>query len=230
MKTKTTCVLLGSSVLFGAGVWVGCGSSDSSTILNGSDDAGNSAGDGGNNTGTTDGSSGGSDAGGAGTDASASKDTGTGEASTKYDGGGPGGDTTSLPCGVTFCTIATQVCCVDTLGGTTSAACVTGSTCPVPDAGAGGNPPDVTTLKCTGQANCAAGSLCCVTQTGGKGGPNLVSSACVVGTTCAPGDGQLCDPGAAPTGCALDAGQCSSTNIGDWGLLPPFATCGGIGN
>jgi hypothetical protein len=83
-------------------------------------------------------------------------------------------------------------------------------------------------LKCTGQANCAAGSICCVspTMTG-------AASACVVGTTCGANSAQLCDPGAAPTGCPADAGMgsaCSSANIGDWGLKPPFATCGGKGN
>jgi hypothetical protein len=39
----------------------------------------------------------------------------------------------------------------------------------------------------------------------------------------------LCDPNAAPSGC--DAGvQCSSNNIGDWGLPRTYATCGGKGN
>jgi hypothetical protein len=57
--------------------------------------------------------------------------------------------------------------------------------------------------------------------------------------TCTAGAGaataQLCDPKAAVSGCPLgdggaDAGACLSTQIGDWGLPPTYATCGGKGN
>jgi hypothetical protein len=33
------------------------------------------------------------------------------------------------------------------------------------------------------------------------------------------------------SGCPMDGGQmCSNANIGDWGLPPTYATCGGKGH
>jgi hypothetical protein len=101
---------------------------------------------------------------------------------------------------------------------------VTGS-CSSPDSGVGGG--DVTQLGCTATANCAAGSICCVKQS--SSGP---VSSCVMGTSCGQNAAQLCDPNAMPTGCPMsgDRSMCSSDKIQDWGLSPPFATCGGVGN
>ncbi len=227
---KTALVLVGSAVLISA--WVGCGGSDGTSSLIGNGDGGG-GGDGSTanaDSGSTPPTDSGAQTDSGAADSGAPKDAGN---TTNYDGGGPGGNTTSVPCGNVFCTISTQVCCVESLNNVTTYSCATGTTCPVPDAG-GGNPPDVTALKCTGQANCAAGSICCVSQAAGMGGGgNVATSSCVVGTTCGMNSAQLCDPGATPTGCAVDAGAnstCSSANIGDWGLKPPFATCGGKGN
>ncbi len=227
---KTTLLLVGSAMLTSAGAWVGCGGSDATNTLTGDGDGGGDGSTANADSGTvaTD-SGGGTTDGGAG-DAGKTTDGGT----TNYDGGGPGGNTTSVPCGFVFCTIATEVCCVETRGNASTYACATGTACPIPDAGVGGNPPDVTALKCTGQANCVAGSICCVSQVQGMGGGgNVATSACVAGTSCDANSAQLCDPAGMPTGCAGDGGAgsaCSSANIGDWGLKPPFATCGGKGN
>jgi len=179
------------------------------------------------------------DAGGDGSSASAEGGNGNGNGNgngSGVDGGGPGGNTTSVPCGTATCSLATQVCCVVRSNGATVYQCANGS-CSNPDAGlptggnGGGGGGNVTSLKCTAQANCAMGSICCIRQAGG-GGQGGVASECVVGTTC-PGNGaQLCDPSATPTGCPAGGGKdtmCSSNNIGDWGLSAPFATCGGVG-
>lgn len=136
-------------------------------------------------------------------------------------GAGPGGDTNQIACGTTTCPIPAETCCVsDVQNGGRGFACVAGSTCPQP-AGGGG---DTTALKCASSANCASGTVCCVTENGG-----VASSECKA--SCTGGDSaQLCDPKQGDAGGCPEASPCSSKDIGDWGLSPPFATCGGIGN
>jgi hypothetical protein len=203
-----------ATVLFGAVVLsVGCGGASPSTITDTGSLDGGGSGDGATTGTATDGGAG----------------TGTGGGNGLLDGGGngPGGDTTTIPCGNSACSVATQVCCILTLNNVTVSECATGS-CLNLDAGLGqgGGNGNVAALKCTSQANCAAGSICCVhsSQQG-------TSSECVVGNSCQNG-AQLCDPSAMPTGCPTNGGRskCSSDKIGDWGLAPPFATCGGVGN
>jgi hypothetical protein len=97
-----------------------------------------------------------------------------------------------------------------------------GTACGGADAGPNGNNGDTVALKCSGAANCPAGSVCCVHQVN-----NGATSDCK--TACGQGEAQLCDPNAAPTGCAAGV-NCSSKNISDWSLPPTYATCGGKGN
>lgn len=201
--------------------WVGCGGSNgASTILIPDGDGG--ATDGATEAALTDGSGGGAEGGGGGGNLG--------------DGGGPGGDTSMIPCGGAACSIPAQVCCVDTGGGGGAAnatyTCATGSCGKIVldggDAAAANGNGDVTALGCTATANCPSGSICCIHQPPNGG----VVSECTVGNSCGKNAAQLCDPSAAVTGCPT-AGQnatCSSKDIGSWGLTPPFATCGGIGN
>jgi hypothetical protein len=137
---------------------------------------------------------------------------------------GPGGNTSSLTCGSAQCAIPAQVCCVteqrqprDAGGGLVySYACVMGNSCPMPMNGG------TNALQCSSAANCAAGTVCCVSQNG-----QTTTSSCKA--TCGNNDAQLCDPTAAMTGCSASA-PCSNNNVGDWGLPPSYATCGGMGN
>jgi hypothetical protein len=182
------------------------GSAGSSNGIGGA--GGNAMGAGGNATGAGGGSSSDASAGAAGLG------MGQGDASTNSDGAvGPGGNTTTFPCGSQSCSIATQICCVAQNG--RGAVCVSGSDCAAADAG---QPGDLAGLKCTGAANCAQGTVCCIDPSG--------NSACAA--SCDQNGAQLCDPAAANPGCG-DAGACSSRNIGDWGLPRTFGTCGGIG-
>jgi hypothetical protein len=126
---------------------------------------------------------------------------------------GPGGNTGSIPCGTTTCAIPAQSCCVSQSDNGTA------YSCSAADAGCGGG--DNSALKCSGAANCPPGQVCCVRTTN-----NGAASDCQ--TACNGNQAQLCDPKATPTGC--DAGvNCSNNNIGDWGLPPTYATCGGKG-
>lgn len=138
---------------------------------------------------------------------------------------GPGGNTSTLPCGSAQCGIPAQTCCVfsnpnpppDFFYG-----CYNGA-CPV-DAGFDAGTGDITSLKCSGAANCPVGSVCCVYETANK----RVASDCFA--SCGGGQAQLCDPSAVDSGCSPDAGACSSANVTDWGLPNTYATCGGVGN
>lgn len=194
---------------------VGCGGT-SSTGLDGDggfSDA--SAGDGATGDGATDGGTTGDGATGDGAT--------TGDAALgSNDGGspldaGPGGNMSTFPCGNTACAIGAQVCCVQQLQNPPppfAYGCVTGTTCPSMNN---------TALGCSSTANCPANQVCCIDQP--QNGP--VSSSCR--TSCPANGAQLCDPSAMPTGCPMGV-MCSSANIGDWGLPPSFATCGGKGN
>lgn len=211
---RRTLGLLGASILFGSGLWLACGGSDGANdgLTTPTPEAGAPLPEAGNGDTST-----GGDA-AAGTDAS---DAGTGQPS-GGDGGinppdaGPGGSTSAINCGSTSCSIPSQNCCVDRLGGNQTAySCA--ATCGGIDAGA-----DTTALKCSGQANCAIGMVCCVRQLGG----NAAASECKA--TCAGNEAQLCDKSALVTGCV--GTTCSNNNIGDWNLPPSYATCGGKGN
>jgi hypothetical protein len=208
--------------LIAAGVvgWVGCGGSDgASTLLVPQVEAGAldaQAGDGG------------------ATDGGLTGDGGTAVdgGGTFGDAGGPGGDTTMIPCGGATCNIPAQVCCVDMGGVGTTYSCTSGACGKIVmdggDAAAMGGNGDVAALGCTATANCAKGSICCIHQPPNGG----VVSECTVGNTCGKNAAQLCDPSAAAPGCPASGPDavCSSAKIGSWGLTPPFATCGGIGN
>jgi len=136
--------------------------------------------------------------------------------------GGPGGNTQTVSCGASACTIASQSCCVYETAPTWSYVCVDGTSCPLLDGGGGGG--QGTALACSGAANCGNGTVCCVFE-----GPNKqVQSSCMA--ACPTNGAQLCDSNAPVSGCAADAGTCSTTNISDWGLPKGYATCGGIGN
>jgi hypothetical protein len=135
---------------------------------------------------------------------------------------GPGGTTSSLPCGTATCGIPAETCCVSNSRSGRSYACVTGAACPTGGAGA-----ETTGLKCSSSANCALDLVCCISVQNGA-----ASAQCVPAASCVLVDGghdtaQLCDPKAAVTGCALNH-PCSSTHVGDWGLPSSFGTCGGV--
>lgn len=223
MRTKLKLVL-GAVVCLGVAIFVeaGCGSDDAGVPANTNNDAGGSAVDGGGTT--------------TGDDASGSTDNDSGSTESREAGvdggteGGPGGTTTTLTCGSATCLIPGETCCVTNPPGpgTFAFGCVVGTTCPVPDAGAGGGDRP-TALQCSSAANCGPGTVCCAT-TGAQG----TSSECKA--TCNGGGGggesaQLCDLNApaASNGCPQNQ-ACSSNNIGDWGLPQSFATCGGRGN
>ena len=143
------------------------------------------------------------------------------------DDAGPGGSASSLPCGSAQCRIPAETCCVssnpnpppDFFYGCYSGACPLDA-----GAGAGASAGAVTSLKCSGAANCAAGTVCCVYENANK----QVVSDCLA--SCGAGQAQLCDPGAAISGCSAASGACSSANVTDWGLPATYATCGGVGN
>ncbi len=212
--------LVPSVLAFGTMTWLGCGGSNGvSTVLIPDTEGG-----------VQDGSAEGSAADGSGM----SSNDGGGALG---DAGGPGGDTTTIPCGGNACSIPAQICCINTGGGgsggaNTTYTCATGSCGKVVvdggDAAAAGGSGDVTALGCTDTANCAAGSICCIHQPANGG----IVAECTVGATCGNNAAQLCDPGAVMTGCPASGKNavCSSKDIGSWGLTPPFATCGGIGN
>jgi hypothetical protein len=137
---------------------------------------------------------------------------------------GPGGNTSTIACGSTSCSLASSFCCVYTNNNPPPEfvfGCATGSGCP---ARAGAQDPAA--LACSSAANCPANTVCCVKDTQGK-----TTSECV--TTCADSNNvktaQLCDRTATPTGCPASA-PCSANNINDWKLPNGFATCGGKGN
>ena len=137
---------------------------------------------------------------------------------------GPGGDTSSIACGSTSCSLASSFCCVYTNNNPPPEfvfGCATGTGCP---ARAGAQDPAA--LACSSAANCPANTVCCLKDTQGK-----TSSECV--TTCASSNNvkaaQLCDRTAPQTGCPASA-PCSANNINDWKLPNGFATCGGKSN
>lgn len=214
----------------GAALVVACGGSDGSGDLigpapDGSADATLTP------TGSEGGGGGGGDGGGAGGDGGGSGDGGARgpDGSVVADGGAgpdsgkPGGDTAQLACGSTSCNIPGESCCVDRVSNVVfQYTCVAGASCPVVGGGGGGGGDPGTALKCSAAANCPAGTKCCIQQNGG-----VTSSSCKA--TCGGNEAQLCDPGAATTGCSA-AAPCSSNNIKDWGLPGSFATCGGVGN
>ncbi len=122
------------------------------------------------------------------------------------------GNPTTIACGNSTCTLPTQTCCVS--GNGTTFTCVNGTTCPQNQTG----------LHCLDTASCAPGLICCVNQQ-----QNVTTSNCKV--ACGQNEAQLCDSKLdGGTGCVPSNAQCSSQNIQDWGLNPPFATCGGKGN
>lgn len=130
--------------------------------------------------------------------------------------GSTGGDPQLLACGSVSCSVPAQSCCVSD---PPSYACISGPSCPVNDAGV-----SATALRCSGAANCAPNTVCCVYETPTK----QVASDCK--PACGGGEAQLCNPTAANSGCAPDAGACSSANVSDWGLPSTYATCGGVGS
>ncbi|HSQ61787.1 MAG TPA: hypothetical protein VLM85_01180 [Polyangiaceae bacterium] len=138
--------------------------------------------------------------------------------------GGPGGNPQVVSCGTSTCSIPAQACCVFETTPAWTYGCVDGTTCPVLAGGPNGAGVQGTALGCSGAANCTGGDVCCVFENANK----QVVSACQA--TCPAGGAQLCDPTAASSGCAADAGACSSANISDWGLPKGYATCGGVGS
>ncbi len=209
---------------------VGCGGSNSVDLLGDASDQDATTGDDGSagDAGDLDASNGGDatlqNDGSSGFDAAYD-----GPATIAADGGapldsGPGGSTSSITCGATTCSIPAETCCVYPVANpppSVSYACAVGSGCPAPTTG--GDP--ATALKCSSAVNCPANTVCCVSQVG-----NTVSSACQ--SSCTNQQAQLCDPNVAQgaSGCAADAGACSNSQIGDWGLPKTFGTCGGKGN
>lgn len=135
--------------------------------------------------------------------------------------GGPGGDAAALPCGAIACPTAGAICCAYPQGsGGFAYACVGGSTCPASDGGT----QTPTVLGCTSAANCAGGTVCCVRRNDDNQGAASSTTECK--PSCGSREAQLCDPGAATSGCAGAA--CSSANIASWSLPASFATCGGV--
>ena len=119
------------------------------------------------------------------------------------------GNPATIPCGNTSCASG-ESCCVATANQQTTYTCA--ATCPQ----------NTTALKCIG--NDCGSQVCCVFIDQQQN----VASQCQ--PTCGQNEAQLCqNTDAAPTGCSSNQ-PCSSQNIGDWGLNPPFGTCGGIGN
>lgn len=208
-------------VAFSVAAWVGCGGSSGTIadILEG--DAGiDGDANGGGNRGSNDAAS--------GTDSSAALDSSSagGDAGITSNGGdggispadaGPGGNTATINCGTTTCSIPSQTCCVASSGGGALA-----YSCSAADAGcaapAGG---DSIALTCSSGANCALGTVCCVRQT-------TTGAASVCKPACEQNEAQLCDPKASDAGCVNQT--CSNNNISDWGLPSSYATCGGKGN
>ncbi len=219
-------------VFLGALAWVGCGGSDATLARTGGDADGSPEG-----AASSDGSTSNGDDGSSATDGSNGGETDAGAGD-----GRPGGDQKSLPCGTMTCALPAQVCCLFGRGGgaSTKVECAADNCSTLFDDGGfdagplnGDGGVNLTQLKCTGQANCAVGSICCVHPVS-AGANDVLVSECLVGATCANAgkSAQLCDPRVAVTGCPASGqlSMCSSTNIGDWGLAPPFATCGGIGH
>lgn len=122
----------------------------------------------------------------------------------------------AVRCGTSSCQAPAQSCCVYD---PPRYACVDGPSCPADDAGNA-----ATALRCSATADCAPGTVCCLYETPSRD----LASDCRPG--CSAREAQLCDPAAATSGCAPDAGACSSANVSDWGLPPTYATCGGVGN
>ena len=215
---QTHYLLLGCTAI-GAGIFWACGSDEDAAVVNqgdgGAASSSSSSGGGTSSSGATSGSSSGTSGGNDG--------GGTSSGALGGDGGinppdaGPGGDTTKIACGTTFCALANDECCVAELGGGQRS-----YGCASVDAGCPTNGGDVAALKCSGQANCPSGMVCCVRQTNAG-----AASACKA--TCTGDEAQLCDKNAADAGCP-PSDPCSSADIGDWGLSNAYATCGGQGN
>jgi hypothetical protein len=176
----------------------------------------------GQDTGTTDGSGGDASNGDGGTDAALDVQLIPDTGNTVTDSG-PGGDGAILNCGSAQCQLPSQTCCVYPEAPSFYVACSTGAACPVLD---GGTDSGITAvaLQCEDKANCAGALVCCIYATSGG---TSVQSHCA--DSCVGGDKHaiLCDLSAADAGCG-DAGACSSTNIGTWGLPSGFGTCGGV--
>ncbi len=236
-------------LLMGGTYLLACGGDDASSGGSDAGSDGTSAGDG---TTGDDGSTG-DDAGG-GTDSGGGTDTGSGDAAKDgasdsasdapsdapldafiaADGGpitdaAPGGDGATLSCGSAACNVPSQACCFyQGVSAGFTVGCSNGAQCPLPDAGAGvDSGVTVTSLDCEQQANCPSNNVCCLEKNVTSG--NTVAT-CKL--SCA-GSGSvhaayLCDPSLADAGCgATDAGACSATNIGTWGLPNGYGTCGG---
>jgi hypothetical protein len=227
MRTIEFIVLVGSLVSV-----TGCGGDDATAVAGQGDDSGAPP-DG--TTVTVDGSSSTSDGSSSVDGATIASDSAARgpNGSVVADGGvggdaGPGGNTSTLPCGGATCNVPSESCCVTSGGGAPGYECVVGPACP----GGDGGRSDTVALQCTSAANCAAGTVCCMTASN-----NSVSSQCTPassdgGDTCTGQDSaQLCDKNANGTATGCPAGgqnsQCSSDHIDAWGLPGTFATCGG---
>jgi hypothetical protein len=77
-------------------------------------------------------------------------------------------------------------------------------------------------LQCEIRENCPANNVCCLV----KHTDGTVLSHCTQSCQGGAASAELCDSAAVDAGCN-DAGTCSSTGIGTWGLPSGFATCGG---
>jgi hypothetical protein len=97
----------------------------------------------------------------------------------------PGGDTASLPCNATSCSIPAQTCCayraID--GGAFTAACAT-SCAPI-----GSGQDRLSALKCSGLSNCGSSARCCYTRTG----QDTIESSCRPVCNTLAGETELCE-------------------------------------
>lgn len=242
MSQRKAFAIMSGIFLASTALYVACGNDSSSSEVP-SDDGGAD--------GTT------ADTGGGGNDSGGGTDTGTGsETSTTDSGGnqdagdagatdaggdaqlivdsggvitdaGPGGDGAVLNCGTAQCDLPSQTCCIYPLQGTSPfySACSGGATCPTLDAGLDAG--SAVELRCESQANCPTDQVCCLSSPSS----GSTSSHCVAAGSCTSTAGNktalLCDRTEADAGCH-DAGACSGTNIGTWGLPSGFSTCGGV--
>ena len=92
--------------------------------------------------------------------------------------------------------------------------------CATPCAGPGSGQ-HLSELTCTGD-DCADGGVCCIWRDGN----GINHSTCQA--ACTGNDVQMCDLDAAASACPT-TDPCSTTNITDWDLTAPLATCGGQG-
>ena len=117
------------------------------------------------------------------------------------------------PC---VCPVQGETCCVYVSSGSiVQQTCA--ATCPGPDAGQ-----KLSALQCSG-SDCADAGVCCIWRSN-----NQNYSVCKAACNSANNEVQLCNASLADSGCAPTQ-PCSSTNITDWDLTLPYATCGGHG-